>query len=131
MLFSRASCCHADAGLHRLLHHGDFEVAGEVGASWSFAGDRDFTGSRDDGKNGRFSGCLLVKALIQNFGVDSWRQRPGETGLPEANKEIAGRGFGDTQPAPGLNTRQLFIKMEAKRLKEPCPVFHAIVSIKK
>ncbi len=87
--------CHADAGLHRLRHQSDFEVAGEVGASWSFAGDRDFAGRRDYGKNGRFSGCLSVKAFIQIFCVDSWRQRPGQTGLPEANKEIAGRGFGD------------------------------------
>lgn len=36
--------CHADAGLHRLRHQGDFEVAGEGGTSWSFAGDSDFTG---------------------------------------------------------------------------------------
>lgn len=63
--------------------------------------------------------------------ASGWWQRPGQTGLPEADKEIADGSFGDTQPASGLNTRQLFIKMEAKRLKEPCPVFHAIVSIKK
>ncbi|EHT97855.1 hypothetical protein CKS_4712 [Pantoea stewartii subsp. stewartii DC283] len=73
----------------------------------------------------------MVKPLIQIFGVDPWRQRPGETGLPEANKEIAGRGFGDAQPASSLNAWQFFFKVEAKYLKEPCPVFHAIVSIKK
>ncbi|EAC0381790.1 hypothetical protein EWK21_23995, partial [Salmonella enterica subsp. enterica serovar Potsdam] len=73
----------------------DFEVAGEVGTSWSFAGDSDFTGSRGHGKTGRFSGVLPVKAFIQIFCVDSWRQRPGQTGLSEADKEIAGRGFGD------------------------------------
>lgn len=63
--------CHADAGLHRLRHQGDFEVAGEVGTSWSFEGDSDFTGSRGHGKNGRFSGCLSVKAFIQIFSVNS------------------------------------------------------------
>jgi hypothetical protein len=39
--------------------------------------------------------------------------------------------FRDAEPASSLNTRQFFFKVEAKYLKEPCPVFHAIVSIKK
>ncbi len=129
MLFSRASCATLTPGCIDCSTMAILKSRGSWGVV-VVCGRQGFHRSRDDGKNGRFSGCLLVKALIQNFGVDSWRQRPGETGLPEANKEIAGRGFGDTQPAPGLNTRQLFIKMEAKRLKEPCPVFHAIVSIK-
>ncbi len=124
--FSRASCATlTPGGLHRLcstmaILKSQGKLGGRrgrlraTGISTQGAGT---TGRTDD-----FPGCLLVKALIQNFGVDSWRQRR-RTGLPEANKGIAGRGFGDTQPAPGLNTRQFFIKMEAKRLKEPRPVF--------
>lgn len=44
--------CRANAGMHRLHHQCDFEVAGEVGTSWVFGGDSDFTGSRGYGKTG-------------------------------------------------------------------------------
>lgn len=36
--------CHADARLHRLLHHGDFEVTGEIRPTGPLTGDRNFTG---------------------------------------------------------------------------------------
>ncbi len=69
MLFSRCKLCHADAGLHRLLHHGDFEVAGKLGRRGRLRATGISQGSRDDGKNGRFSGMPVGKGAYPEF----WR----------------------------------------------------------